>query len=290
MQTSPNISAIADALAKAQGELENVTKDRENPHFKSTYATLAAVLDVCRPVLSKHGIAIIQAPANDEGGRVSITTRLLHSSGEWLQCTVAVRASKDDAQGIGSVVSYLRRYSLAAMVGVAQQDDDGNAGSNGNHRDERQPDRQPDRQEPRQPEPQKLDAKGHDASWTDAERVKFCSALTSILGLKYEDVSQYALDTKRPKPSAMTLADRQALFNELDSVAGVERWKKWLVWSDLQFCKANLATLAFPPSMAELDAMTVPEVGQLRRDIEAEQKAIAKGGKTAVAADDPIGF
>lgn len=129
MNTSPSIAAIAKAFAAAQLELENVTKDKTNPAFKSQYATLAAVLDVVRPVMAKHGIAIIQAPGNNDAGQVTVTTTLAHESGEWMSSCVIVPTPKNDAQGVGSAISYGRRYSLAAMCGVAQEDDDGNAAS-----------------------------------------------------------------------------------------------------------------------------------------------------------------
>ena len=129
MNMSPTIGAIAKALAAAQAEIENVTKDKTNPAFKSQYATLAAVLDVCRPVLSKNGIALIQSPGND-GNAVTLTTTLAHESGEYMTSTVGVVPGKFDAQGLGSAVTYLRRYALAAICGVAQEDDDGNAASN----------------------------------------------------------------------------------------------------------------------------------------------------------------
>ena len=129
MNTSPTIGVIAKAFAAAQAELENVTKDKTNPAFKSQYATLAAVLDVVRPVMSKHGIGILQAPGNNDAGMVTVTTRLTHESGEWLESCLIVPTGKNDAQGVGSSISYGRRYSLAAMCGVAQEDDDGNAAS-----------------------------------------------------------------------------------------------------------------------------------------------------------------
>lgn len=129
MQTSEKIGEIAKAFAAAQLELENVTKDKTNPAFKSQYATLAAVLDVVRPVMAKHGIAIVQAPGNNAEGYVTVTTTLAHASGEWMSSCVVVPTPKNDAQGVGSAISYGRRYSLAAMCGVAQEDDDGNAAS-----------------------------------------------------------------------------------------------------------------------------------------------------------------
>lgn len=137
MNTSPTIGLIAKALATAQAEIENVGKDAVNTQFakpdtkgplRPSYATLAAVLDVCRPVLAKNGIALIQSPGND-GEAVTLTTTLAHESGEWFQSTVGVIPGKRDAQGLGSALTYLRRYSLSAICGVAQEDDDGNAAS-----------------------------------------------------------------------------------------------------------------------------------------------------------------
>lgn len=133
MQTSEQINEIGAALALAAAEIENVTKDAKNPHFKSTYATLAAVLDVCRPELAKQGICIVQSTALDPvTSMVEVETMLLHKSGQWLQSKAAAFPAKTDAQGVGAVTTYLRRYALAAMCGVAQEDDDGNSAAHGN--------------------------------------------------------------------------------------------------------------------------------------------------------------
>lgn len=127
IRTSESINDIAAALAKAQAEMENVAKDRENPHFRSRYATLAGVLDEVRPKLAQQGISIFQAPINGEGNNIGVATRLIHSSGQWIESTVFVQPTKFDAQGVGSVLTYLRRYSLMAVAGVGPEDDDGNA-------------------------------------------------------------------------------------------------------------------------------------------------------------------
>lgn len=130
MSTSEGIAAIAAALAKAQGEIETAKKDSENPHFRSKYADLASVWEACRSALSKNGIAVVQAPGTDETGAVTMTTMLSHSSGEWMCSTMACKPARNDAQSMGSVITYLRRYSLSAMVGVApDEDDDGEAAS-----------------------------------------------------------------------------------------------------------------------------------------------------------------
>lgn len=126
-QTSEQIDALAEALAAAQAEIENVEKDGKNPHFKSRYATLSAVLDEVRPKFSKHGIAIVQMAVNGAESNIGVITRLVHKSGQWIESGLYVMPTKFDAQGAGSVISYLRRYALMAMAGVGQDDDDGEA-------------------------------------------------------------------------------------------------------------------------------------------------------------------
>lgn len=128
MNKSDTIAALAAALAKAQAEIENASKSSVNPHFKSKYADLAEVLNTVRPVFAKHGIAVIQAPSFDSGV-AHVETMITHSSGEWLSNTCSAPVGKQDAQGVGSAITYLRRYSLAAFAGIAQEDDDGNSAS-----------------------------------------------------------------------------------------------------------------------------------------------------------------
>ena len=128
MQTSDTIADLAAALAAAQGEIENAVKNSANPHFRSKYADLAEIINTVRPVFARHGLAVVQSPSYD-GGIASVTTMLTHKSGQWIRDTASAPASKLDSQGIGSATTYLRRYSLAAFSGIAQEDDDGNAAS-----------------------------------------------------------------------------------------------------------------------------------------------------------------
>ena len=127
MRTSDSIAKIAAALGKAMPEIQNATKDAKNPHFRSSYASLSSVLDATKPVLAEHGIVVIQSPGWD--GQCTVTTRLLHVSGEWIEGTASSPVAKADPQGVGSAITYLRRYSLAALCGITQEDDDGNAAS-----------------------------------------------------------------------------------------------------------------------------------------------------------------
>lgn len=136
MQKSDSIKELASALAKAQGEIENASKNSKNDHFKNRYADLAEVLNTVRPVLAKHGLSVVQFPSLD-GGIASVETIMMHESGEWLSNIASAPLSKPDAQGVGSVTTYLRRYSLAALAGVAQEDDDAN-GATGAGQNQRQ--------------------------------------------------------------------------------------------------------------------------------------------------------
>lgn len=122
---SEKIGALGEALAKAQAEVEGASKDRVNPHFKSAYATLASVMEACRQALSKNGIAVVQAPSA-RGSDVTVSTILMHASGEWIEASLTASARDASPQSVGSAVTYLRRYGLMSMVGIAPEDDDGN--------------------------------------------------------------------------------------------------------------------------------------------------------------------
>lgn len=122
------MSEIYKALAKAQSEMTVAQKDAQNPHFKSTYATLASTWDALRGPLTKNGLAVAQYGEMSEGKQI-LVTRLVHSSGDFLESRIALITQKNDMQGLGSAWSYARRYGLQAIAGIAQDDDDGNAAS-----------------------------------------------------------------------------------------------------------------------------------------------------------------
>ena len=127
---SQTIGELAKALAKAQGEIKSALKDATNPFFKSNYADLPAIVKSCKAELAANGIAYIQTTDFSEL-ETWLETILVHSSGEWISGRYPVRPVKNDPQGMGSAITYARRYSLAAMVGVVSEneDDDGNAAS-----------------------------------------------------------------------------------------------------------------------------------------------------------------
>lgn len=126
---SESLTKLATALSAAQAEFSAVPKESANPFFKSKYADLATVVQVATPVLTKHGLSISQHISNDDG-LDTMTTYLLHTSGEYIAHSMRLHLTKDDAQGQGSAVTYARRYSYMATLGlVADNDDDGNAAS-----------------------------------------------------------------------------------------------------------------------------------------------------------------
>ena len=128
MNKSESIAGLAAALAKAQGAMKGAVKDSANPFFKSKYADLASVVEAIRAAFSANGLSYIQTLEPSDKDEVRVETTLLHASGEWISCGVlSLPVSKADAQGYGSALTYARRYSLSAAVGVAPEDDDGNA-------------------------------------------------------------------------------------------------------------------------------------------------------------------
>jgi len=129
MNQSESIAKLATALSIVQGKLTHAKKDSANPFFKSKYADLESVWDACRSLLAENGLAVMQFPGEFVDGTMSLNTVLTHSSGEYMSYLMSVPVTKPDAQGAGSALTYMRRYALAAVVGVVQADDDGNAAS-----------------------------------------------------------------------------------------------------------------------------------------------------------------
>jgi hypothetical protein len=128
-RTSESTAAIDAALAKAQSRIQAAVKDKTNPAFRSKYADLPAVWDACRDALTSNGISVTQWPLHSEDNRLHLVTRLA-CGGEWMMCEFSIPADKQNAHGYGSAITYAKRFSLAAAIGVvADEDDDGNAAS-----------------------------------------------------------------------------------------------------------------------------------------------------------------
>jgi hypothetical protein len=124
----PALGDFFKAMAAAQTDMGPVFKDAANPAFKSKYASLAAVCDAVLPSMNKHGLTILQAPGT-ASGEVTVETIIGHSSGTWMRTVLALKPMKGDPQGVGSAITYGRRYALLSLAGVAPEDDDGSAAS-----------------------------------------------------------------------------------------------------------------------------------------------------------------
>ena len=132
MQRSESIKNIAKALAQFQAEVRNPANTESNPFYRSKYAPLSDILNLARPLLSKHGLSVLQSPSGD-GQNVTVTTLITHESGEWIESEpLTLKADKATAQGAGSAITYARRYALSAMLGISSEDDDDGNFASGN--------------------------------------------------------------------------------------------------------------------------------------------------------------
>lgn len=126
MKTSESVKDLFTSLSKAQGEFSVATKDAKNPFFKSNYADYESVVRACRSQLTKHGLGFTQVFEDTEIGK-SITTRIFHESGEWMESSMSFKLLKDDPQTFGSASTYYKRYALQAALGIVASDEDDDA-------------------------------------------------------------------------------------------------------------------------------------------------------------------
>lgn len=129
MKQSETTSQLMAAFIKAQPQFRSAMKAKDNTYFHSKYADLAEVLEACKKPLIDNGFAIMQPLSGEDGEKITITTRLVHTSGEWVEESVSCRPKDGTPQAFGSAATYLRRYSLASLLGVVTEDDDGATGS-----------------------------------------------------------------------------------------------------------------------------------------------------------------
>lgn len=126
MNQSESIKNLAAAMAAAQSQMGAAIKGASNPFFKSKYADLGSVIEAIKPHFAANGLSYVQFPVSGESS-VGVTTRLMHSSGEWLEQDYFIPLGKMDAQAAGSAITYARRYALQSIAGIPAEDDDGNA-------------------------------------------------------------------------------------------------------------------------------------------------------------------
>ena len=123
---SMTIGELAGALSRAQGEFETITAEKTGQlgHRKYKYADFASTVTAVRPILAKHGLAVVQRPLETDGQLVKLETLLTHKSGEWIASTLCIQSVNTTAQGIGSALTYARRYGYSSMLGLVTDDDD----------------------------------------------------------------------------------------------------------------------------------------------------------------------
>lgn len=143
MEQSESIAELAKALANAQSEMGAALADSSNPFFKSKYADLGSVIASSRPHLTKHGLSVTQFTDSSENNSIRVWTQLMHGSGEWIRSKIDMKPQKPGPQEVGSCITYARRYGYAAMVGVYQEDDDGNRAQGLRYKQQQQRQQQP---------------------------------------------------------------------------------------------------------------------------------------------------
>ena len=137
MKMSDNVADLFKALSKFQGELENATKNAVNPGVKNKYADLAECINTAKPHLASNGLAVTQLIGSNESGKQTLITMLTHESGQYISSEFTMAdavlmggAGKNPVQALGSGITYQRRYAYTAIIGMTQQDDDGNSVQN----------------------------------------------------------------------------------------------------------------------------------------------------------------
>lgn len=121
---SEQVNELFTALSKAQSEMKPAIKDSTNPHFKSNFSSLSACWDAAREALAKNSLSVIQTPMVSEGVNYLVST-LGHASGQFIRSVTPLITAKNDAQSFGASLTYFRRFSLCALVGISPEDDDG---------------------------------------------------------------------------------------------------------------------------------------------------------------------
>ncbi len=215
MMQTPDIGELAAALAAAQAEITNAVKTSVNPFYKSRYADLATVFDACRAPLAKNGLAVIQTTDGTDGSLVVVVTTLAHKSGQWIRGRLVMRADKTDPQTIGKCITYARRYALSAMVGVAPEDDDGNAASG---LDDKPVDHAPDKPADRPRYKQGVPPPAKAEEIPDTLQMLMADSGVSIYGLR-----QYLIGKGWIKPQALIMSISQELYHEMIKP---ENWAK----------------------------------------------------------------
>lgn len=202
MKHSDELKNLAKALAKFQADIKDPARDKDNPYFKSKYVALDGLLDAVRPVLAANGLSFIQSPVSN-GQDMGVATLLMHDSGEWIESDpFMLHAVKNDPQAGGSAITYARRYSLSAVLGVAwDDDDDANMATKGHQS---------------RSNAQNAPAKGDCTKvWRQAEKTASSSSQTPKKPTSVDDYYQLVIDWARANEAVMFIGPLlKAKFNK----------------------------------------------------------------------------
>lgn len=219
MEQSEQIDKLAEALAAAQGAMKGAAKDSTNPHFRSSYADLASCWDACREALSARGLAVYQG-ASAEAERVTVSTMLLHSSGQWVRSCLTMTARDGSPQSVGSTVTYGRRYGLMAAVGIAPEDDDGEAaeGRSTQKQAPRLPPAPKQQETKPKPAPKATEPPAADDEAARKKGLASVHAKAAEKGLEHGDVAVYAYHLcGRESMADLTVDQLRTVYRDVDS-------------------------------------------------------------------------
>ncbi|WP_044639709.1 ERF family protein [Risungbinella massiliensis] len=231
MQTSEKIGNIAAALCQFQGTVSNPKKDSVNPHFRSKYADLDAIITAIRPALLETGLSFIQNQVRDEQGNIGVYTMILHKSGEFFQLDpVYVTLDKKTAQGIGSALTYAKRYSLSMAFGIAaDEDDDANSITpppNQPQRMQNKPQPQTKQKPAQQPKQEAQPTGSKPQGMANETQRKKIFALGNNLKLNNDEIKEIVLArTKKQSTKELTTKEASDLIEYLEKEKLVKAFK-----------------------------------------------------------------
>lgn len=243
MDRSESIANLAKALAAAQADFMPAVKSAENPFFHSKYANLYEVVRACRKPLAANGLATIQLVSGADGLSVTVETILTHASGEFVSASMTMVPKDQTPQAMGSLISYLRRYTLAALVNVVTDDDDDGNAANGRSNDNRPASKtkpKPEEPTPTNGETRTLkeaqaalnEAEAKPAPQPENERKLVLDAIAARM--------QALIRPDNPKKTAL----QKVLMSE---TFGAEKWSA-VLQLPLEQLRAGLAKMGQPPA------------------------------------------
>lgn len=219
MLQSENINELAKALATAQGKMKAAAFNKTNPHFKNKYADLTAVIDAARAPLSESGLAWSQTPEMQDGA-FCLVTRLMHSSGQWIAGQYPLPAQATPQQ-LGSALTYAKRYSLAAIIGMSSDEDDDAEGA--------------------RKEGQVTNIKRDNPSVTRAEDISDARPRYNSAGDRIDWIDTSGVDVvRRPpsKPETRTFSEK--LLREMESIESANDLEGWAAQESVRERVASL--------------------------------------------------